>query len=501
MNITIIGIGAMGCLFGAYLSRAANVMLLGHWPEQVAALRQNGLRLLGPDGQERHYWLNVTTSADQSPPADLVLVLVKSYQTGAAATAAAQVLAPEGVVVTLQNGLGNVAQLTAVLDPTRVTLGITAQGATLLQPGLLRHAGHGPTHLVQTEKTAVPFHQVVQRLAHLLQQAGLETHLVEDANGLVWGKLAVNAAINPLTALLNVPNGFLAQNPTARKFMFAAAREAAAVAQGLGITLPYPDAAQRALQVAQATAANYSSMCQDVRRGRPTEIEAICGNPTQFGPQDDFDSYPRDLERDLDTLRQEEVDLVFTPSDKVMYPEGFETAVTVQYLTNRLEGAARPTHFQGVTTIVAKLFNLIQPRRAYFGQKDAQQTIILRRMVQDLNFNLEVIICPTVREADGLALSSRNKYLNPAQRQAATVLYRALQAAQTAYDSGERRGQPLRQIMTETVTAEPLARLEYVSVAHPHTLFELDDINGDALLSLAVRIGNTRLIDNILLPQ
>ncbi|MFO7538738.1 MAG: pantoate--beta-alanine ligase [Chloroflexota bacterium] len=224
-------------------------------------------------------------------------------------------------------------------------------------------------------------------------------------------------------------------------------------------------------------------------------------NPTQFGPQDDFDSYPRDLERDLDTLRQEEVDLVFTPSDKVMYPEGFETAVTVQYLTNRLEGAARPTHFQGVTTIVAKLFNLIQPRRAYFGQKDAQQTIILRRMVQDLNFNLELIICPTVREADGLALSSRNKYLNPAQRQAATVLYRALQAAQTAYDSGERRGQPLRQIMTETVTAEPLARLEYVSVAHPHTLFELDDINGDALLSLAVRIGNTRLIDNILLPQ
>jgi 2-dehydropantoate 2-reductase len=281
MNITIIGIGAMGCLFGVYLSRAANVTLLGHWPEQVAALRQDGLRLLGPEGQTSHYWLNVTTSADQAPAADLVLILVKSYQTGAAATAAAQVLAPDGVVVTLQNGLGNVEQLTAVLDPTRVTLGITAQGATLLQPGRLRHAGHGPTHLVQTEQTAVP----LRHLAQLLQQAGLETHLVEDANGLVWGKLAVNAAINPLTALLNVPNGFLAQNPTARKFMFAAAREAAAVAQGLGITLPYPDAAQRALQVAQATAANYSSMCQDVQRGRPTEIEAICGSIVRYGRQ------------------------------------------------------------------------------------------------------------------------------------------------------------------------------------------------------------------------
>jgi pantoate--beta-alanine ligase len=227
---------------------------------------------------------------------------------------------------------------------------------------------------------------------------------------------------------------------------------------------------------------------------------SIYVNPTQFGPQDDFDSYPRDLAHDLELLRQEAVDLVFTPTDKVMYPAGFETAVIVQYLTNRLEGAARPNHFQGVTTIVAKLFNIIQPHRAYFGQKDAQQTVVLKRMVQDLNFDLEMIVCPTVREADGLALSSRNKYLTAEERQAATILYQALQAAKTAYDGGERRGQPLRRIMRETLATEPMADMEYVSVADPHTLFELDEFEGEALLSLAVRIGHTRLIDNVPLP-
>ena len=224
---------------------------------------------------------------------------------------------------------------------------------------------------------------------------------------------------------------------------------------------------------------------------------SIYVNPTQFGPQDDFDSYPRDLERDLSILREEGVDLAFTPTDSVMYPAGFETAVSVQYLTNRLEGAARPKHFQGVTTVVTKLFNIIQPHRAYFGQKDAQQTVVLRRMVSDLNFDTKMIVCPTVREADGLALSSRNKYLTPAEREAATVLYRALQAAQSACQDGERRGQPLRSLMREIIATEPMADLEYVSVADPETLFELDEITGDILLSLAVRVGSTRLIDNI----
>ncbi len=224
---------------------------------------------------------------------------------------------------------------------------------------------------------------------------------------------------------------------------------------------------------------------------------SIYVNPTQFGPQDDFDSYPRDLERDLAILREAGVDLTFTPTDSVMYPAAFETAVSLQYLTNRLEGAARPKHFQGVTTVVTKLFNIIQPHRAYFGQKDAQQTIVLDRMIKDLNFDVEMIVCPTVREADGLALSSRNKYLSPAEREAATVLYRALQAAEAAYQEGERRGQPLRSLMREIIAAEPMAKLEYVSVANPETLFELEELAGNILLSLAVRVGKTRLIDNI----
>ena len=150
---------------------------------------------------------------------------------------------------------------------------------------------------------------------------------------------------------------------------------------------------------------------------------------------------------------------------------------------------------------MAKLFNIIQPHRTYFGQKDAQQTVVLQRMVQDLNFDLEMIVCPTVREADGLALSSRNKYLTPKERQAATILYQSLQAAKAVYEAGERRGQPLRRIMRETLATEPLADMEYVSVADPHTLFELDEFEGEALLSLAVRIGHTRLIDNVPLPE
>lgn len=239
------------------------------------------------------------------------------------------------------------------------------------------------------------------------------------------------------------------------------------------------------------------SLIQTAKADNDRVAVSIYVNPTQFGPQDDFDSYPRDLERDLNILREEGVDLAFTPTDSVMYPAGFETAVSVQYLTNRLEGAARPKHFQGVTTVVTKLFNIIQPHRAYFGQKDAQQTVVLDRMIKDLNFDVEMIVRPTVREADGLALSSRNKYLSPAERDAATVLYRALQAAEKTYQEGERRGQPLRSLMREIIATEPLADLEYVSVANPETLFELDEITGDILLSLAVHVGNTRLIDNI----
>jgi len=240
-----------------------------------------------------------------------------------------------------------------------------------------------------------------------------------------------------------------------------------------------------------------------VRRARAENDRvavSIFVNPTQFGPHEDYARYPRDLERDLRLLEPLGVDLVFVPSVEEMYPPGFQTWVIVEEVSRPLEGASRPGHFRGVATVVAKLFNILRPDRAYFGQKDAQQTVVIRRMVQDLNIPVEIVICPTVREPDGLAMSSRNTYLNPEERRAATVLFRALQAAKARYEAGERDAERLREAMREVIRAEPLARIDYVSVAHPETLQELERVEGPALLSLAVYIGTTRLIDNLMLP-
>lgn len=226
---------------------------------------------------------------------------------------------------------------------------------------------------------------------------------------------------------------------------------------------------------------------------------SIFVNPTQFAPTEDLAAYPRNLEHDLNLLRAAGVDLVFTPTDTTMYPADFQTSVAVETISKPLEGAARPTHFRGVATVVTKLFNILQPTRAYFGQKDAQQTVVMRQMVRDLNFNLELIICPTLREADGVAMSSRNARLTPEQRRASPVLYRALLAAQTAYTQGDRDGNRLRQLMKEIIQGEPLARLDYVSAAHPATLQELESVADTVLFSTAVFFGSTRLIDNILI--
>ena len=239
------------------------------------------------------------------------------------------------------------------------------------------------------------------------------------------------------------------------------------------------------------------SLVEQAKQENDRVVASIYVNPIQFAPTEDLSSYPRDLERDLHLLEAAGVDLVFTPNDAIMYPVDFQTYVMVEDVTQHLEGASRPTHFRGVSTIVAKLFNIIEPTRAYFGQKDAQQTVVIKQMVRDLNFNVEIMICPIVRETDGLALSSRNKYLSPEQRQAATVLHRALQTAKSAYDSGTRDGTTLRQLMHDTINAEPLARLDYVSAADPVTLTELDAITDGVLLSMAVFFGKTRLIDNI----
>lgn len=241
-----------------------------------------------------------------------------------------------------------------------------------------------------------------------------------------------------------------------------------------------------------------------VRRARSENDRvavSIYVNPTQFAPGEDLDSYPRALERDLELLQAEGVDLVFTPTNGTMYPPGFQTYVTVTEISKMLEGSSRPTHFQGVTTVVAKLFNIIQPNRAYFGQKDAQQAVVLKRMVRDLNFDIELVICPIVREVDGLAQSSRNKYLNKEQRAGASVLYRALKAAESAFQSGEYDGAKLRQIMQDITAQEPQARIDYVSVADPNTLVEVDEVTKDALFSMAVFFGKTRLIDNLLVES
>jgi pantoate--beta-alanine ligase len=241
------------------------------------------------------------------------------------------------------------------------------------------------------------------------------------------------------------------------------------------------------------------SLARRAREDCKSVAVSVFVNPTQFGPNEDLSKYPRDLERDLKMLESVGVDLVWTPTPEIMYPPGFQTWVEVQEVTRGLEGAQRPSHFRGVTTVVAKLFNAVQPDRTYFGQKDAQQAAVIRQMTADLNFPVEIVVCPIVREPDGLAMSSRNVYLEPAHRQAATILYRALNAARTAYEGGEKDAARLRQIMQETILSEPLAQLQYVSCADYTTLQELNAVTGKALLSMAVYFGKTRLIDNVVL--
>jgi len=241
------------------------------------------------------------------------------------------------------------------------------------------------------------------------------------------------------------------------------------------------------------------ALVRQARAENPSVVVSIFVNPTQFGPQEDFAKYPRDPRRDLALLEKERVDIVFMPSVAKMYPPQFTSWVEVGKVAERLEGAARPGHFRGVATVVARLFDIVQPNRAYFGQKDAQQLVVIKKMVADRNMNLEIVAVPTVREPDGLAMSSRNTYLNPEERKAAVVLYQALSLAQRLWSEGERNAQTIRQQMTDLIQKQPLADIDYVSIADAETLDELDTVRPPALVSLAVKIGNTRLIDNIVL--
>lgn len=247
--------------------------------------------------------------------------------------------------------------------------------------------------------------------------------------------------------------------------------------------------------------AGHLALVERARMEMDGVLVTVFVNPTQFAAHEDLARYPRDLPHDLALLRAAGVDAVFAPSAEVMYPPAFQTWVQVEGVSQGLEGERRPGHFRGVATVVAKLFNLCQPHAAYFGQKDAQQVVVIKQMVRDLNFPVEIVVCPTVREADGLAMSSRNVYLDADQRRAAGVVYRALRAAAADYEVGERRPDALRRAMLATVAEEPSVTLEYASAADARTLRELDKpATEPILLSLAVRLGTTRLIDNLLLP-
>jgi pantoate--beta-alanine ligase len=245
--------------------------------------------------------------------------------------------------------------------------------------------------------------------------------------------------------------------------------------------------------------AGHRSLMQQARAENRTTIATIFVNPRQFNEASDYQQYPRDEVRDLAICEDEGLDLVFLPPVAEVYPDGFDTVVRVGSVAGPLEGAARPGHFDGVATVVAILFNLVGAERAYFGQKDAQQVMVIRQMARDLAIPTEVIACPTVREHDGLALSSRNVHLSPDERAAAPVVRRALLAARRAWEAGERSGDALRAAMLHVLAAEPLANPEYVSVADGATLAELERVEGPALLSMAVRFGTTRLIDNEIL--
>ncbi|MGA9048599.1 MAG: pantoate--beta-alanine ligase [Dehalococcoidia bacterium] len=235
------------------------------------------------------------------------------------------------------------------------------------------------------------------------------------------------------------------------------------------------------------------------KRENPVAIVSIFVNPTQFAPHEDFKAYPRDLNRDLAMLERVGTDIVFIPGDLDMYPSDYDTWVEVRGITQTLEGRSRPTHFQGVTTVCNKLFNIVEPDKAYFGQKDAQQALVIQKMVADLNMNLEIVVALTVREKDGLAMSSRNTYLTAEERTQAPVLYKALQLASDMYVKGERDSVKIRTAMTKLILAVPEAVIDYISIADIATLQEVDEIKGRVLISLAVKLGKPRLIDNIIL--
>ena len=281
MKIAVIGSGAMGSLFAARLSDSAAICMIGGWQEQINTINKSGILLAHSDGAESRHSFRATTSVDEVGKAEIALILVKAWQSGVAARVAEKTLEREGLAITLQNGLGNLETIAAAVGSARAVLGVTSEGATMIRPGVVRHAGAGQTFLAVNERTRLR----LTGLLALLRAAGFQSDLVNDPKALVWAKLAVNAGINPLTALLRVQNGFLPEHQVSRELMGRAADEVAAVAKAQGINLPYASASDRAMEVAQATATNWSSMAQDMARSTPTEIDFICGAIVQHGEE------------------------------------------------------------------------------------------------------------------------------------------------------------------------------------------------------------------------
>ena len=239
-----------------------------------------------------------------------------------------------------------------------------------------------------------------------------------------------------------------------------------------------------------------------MRKGRELNDDLVISifvNPAQFGPQEDFEAYPRDVERDLQLAEKEGVDAVFTPDSQELYPEGFQTYIELEKLPNHLCGLSRPVFFKGVATVVAKLFNMVKPHVAIFGEKDYQQLTVIRRMVQDLNFDIKIVAGPTVREPDGLAMSSRNNYLTPEQRLSALALYKSLITAKGLLKDGVKDAGEIIQAATKLITSYPETQIDYISICDPEYLEEVKNINKPALMALAVKVGKTRLIDNMIL--
>jgi pantoate--beta-alanine ligase len=243
----------------------------------------------------------------------------------------------------------------------------------------------------------------------------------------------------------------------------------------------------------------HMSLVRAARQQCPYVVVSIFVNPTQFGPNEDFEKYPRNLERDRQMLEAEGVSLLFAPSVEEMYPAGATTFVTVENLSDKLCGRSRPEHFRGVATVVSTLFHIIEPELAFFGQKDAAQAAIIRRMARDLKFDVRIVVCPTVRESDGLAMSSRNAYLSPSERKQALVLFRALSRVQTLADQGQADSSNLMVAAKSVLAEEPGVRLDYVEIVDPESLEPVSDVSKGALVAVAAFVGKTRLIDNVLL--